>query len=280
MHPEAHLSPAGDRLRRRVYRQLEPVAWGRNGLSPLNRFLFTLISIAVIAAILETEPMISDGREKLFSWLEDLFGVAFSIEYLARVWTSAENPRYGPGLGGRLRYVASPAALIDLLSIVVSITTVTGTKPFLLRIFRLMRILRMVKLGRMSLAMGYLIEAIAARRVELLFSLFVGLFFLILSASALYVVEGEVQPDKFGSIPRAMWWATATLTTIGYGDVYPITTLGKVFAAISAIAGIGLVAMPTGIMAAAFSEAVQRHSRVPADPPGQTVEPADATLPK
>ena len=253
-------------LRRRLYCQLEPAAWRRNGLSPLNRFLFALISLAVVAAILETEPLIAGGRERLFQALEDLFGVAFTLEYAARVWTAADNPAFGPGWPGRLRYAASPAALIDLASILVSLLTVTGTKPFLLRAFRLMRILRMVKLGRMSLAMGYLIEAIKARRVELLFSLAVGLFFLILSASALYVVEGEVQPDKFGSIPRAMWWATATLTTIGYGDVYPVTTLGKICAAISAIAGIGLVAMPTGIMAAAFSEALQRHSRgVPHD---------------
>jgi len=247
--------------RARLYCQLEPAAWRRNGLSPLNRGLFALISGAVVTAIIETEPTVADGHDTLFAVLEGLFGLAFSVEYALRVWTSAENPKYGPGWGGRLRYIVSPASLIDLLSIIVSVVTPTGTKPYFFRIFRLMRILRMVKLGRMSLAMGYLFEAIAARRVELLFSLFVGLFFLTLSASALYVVEGAVQPDKFGSIPRAMWWATATLTTIGYGDVYPVTTLGKVFAAISAIAGIGLVAMPTGIMAAAFSEAVQRHSR-------------------
>ena len=135
--------------------------------------------------------------------------------------------------------------------------TLKAAKPFVLRIFRLMRILRLIKLGRMSLAMNYLIEAITARRVELLLSFFVGLFFLILSASALYVVEGEVQPDKFGSIPRTLWWAAVTLTTIGYGDVYPVTPLGKVFAGLVAFAGIGLIALPTGILAAAFSEAVQ-----------------------
>lgn len=249
-------------LRRRLYCQLEPAAWPRNGLSPLNKGLFAMIAFAVVSAILETEPTIANGRDGLIQELELLFGVVFSIEYLARVWTSVENPRYGRGAwGARLRFITSPAAIVDLLAIVVSVTTVTGTKPFFLRIFRLMRILRMVKMGRMSLAMGYLIEAIMARRVELMFSFFVGMFFLILSASALYVVEGAVQPEKFGSIPRAMWWATATLTTIGYGDVYPVTVLGKIFAAISAISGIGLVAMPTGIMAAAFSEAVQRHAR-------------------
>lgn len=257
-------------LRARVYCQLETSAWRRNGLSPLNKFLFALISGAVLAAILETEPMVAEGHDRLFDAMEWLFGILFSIEYAARLWIAPENPKYNRfryAWQARLRYMISPAAIIDLFSILVSVFTVNGVKPFVLRIFRLMRILRLIKLGRMSLAMNYLIEAITARRVELLFSFFVGLFFLILSASALYVVEGEVQPDKFGSIPRAMWWATATLTTIGYGDVYPITTLGKICAACSAIAGIGLVAMPTGIMAAAFSEAVQRHSSAKEEPP-------------
>jgi voltage-gated potassium channel len=257
-------------IRAWVYCQLEPAAWRRNGLSPLNKALFVLISGAVLAAILETEPLVADGHDRLFDGLEWVLGVLFSVEYLARLWVAPENPKYNRyrwAWQARVRYMVSPAAIIDLFAILVSVFTINGVKPFVLRIFRLMRILRLIKLGRMSMAMGYLIEAITARRVELLFSFFVGLFFLILSASALYVVEGEVQPDKFGSIPRAMWWATATLTTIGYGDVYPITTLGKICAACSAIAGIGLVAMPTGIMAAAFSEAVQRHSTAKDEPP-------------
>ena len=229
-------------------------------MSIANTLVFTLVIAAVSLAVLETEPTIALGHEAFFHHFEDFFGVVFSIEYLARVWCAPENPRYAGPWIGRLKYVFSPASLVDLAAIAVSFFTPTGLKPFALRTFRLIRILRLAKLGRLSLAMGYLIDAIKARRYELLFSFFVGMFFLVTSAAALYVIEGPVQPAQFGSIPRAMWWATATLTTIGYGDVYPITALGKVVAAISAIAGIGLVAMPTGIMAAAFSEAVQRHA--------------------
>jgi voltage-gated potassium channel len=184
----------------------------------------------------------------------------FAAEYAARVWTAVENPRYGPGWRGRLRYMLSLTALIDLFAIVISFATPAGLSPFALRTFRILRILRLAKLGRLSSAMSYLIEAIQARSYELLFSLIIGLSVLVLSATALYLVEGPIQPAKFGSIPRAMWWATATLTTIGYGDVYPVTPLGKLLAAITAIAGIGLIALPTGILAAAFSEAVQKHS--------------------
>lgn len=248
--------------RQRAYEMLEPTAWPFRGLSPVNQIVFALILATVTLAVLETEPTVVKGHSRLFDHLEPVFGALFSIEYVARVWTAVENPRYGPGWKGRVRYMLSATAVIDLLSIVISFATPSGMKPYMLRFFRILRILRLAKLGRMSSAMSYLIEAVQARRYEMFFSLVIGLSFLVLSATALYMVEGPVQPDKFGSIPRAMWWATATLTTIGYGDVYPITPLGKLFAAISAVAGIGLVALPTGIMAAAFSEAVQKHSAV------------------
>jgi len=254
--------PRGPSLRRRLYVQLDPAAWPRRGLSPVNLVVFVTIVVTSILAVIETEPTISAGREGLFSAIEVVIGIFFSIEYIARAWTAAENPKYGPGLRGLLRYVRSPIAIIDLISIVTSFATpAAGLQPYLLRAFRVARILRIAKLGRMSNAMSYLIEAMMARRYELLFSLFVSLTFMVFSASLLYFVEGPAQPEKFGSIPRALWWATAALTTIGYGDVYPITVLGRIFAAMSAIGGIGLVAMPTGIMAAAFSEAVQKHSR-------------------
>jgi voltage-gated potassium channel len=249
-------------LRRRLYVQLDPAAWPERGLSPVNLVVFVTIIVTSILAIIETEPTISGGRDSLFNALEWVVGGFFSVEYLARAWTAAESPRYGPGWRGLLRYIRSPIAIIDLISIVTSFATpAAGLQPYLLRAFRVARILRIAKLGRMSNAMSYLIEAMVARRYELLFSLFVSLTFMVFSASLLYLVEGPAQPDKFGSIPRALWWATAALTTIGYGDVYPITVLGRIFAAMTAVAGIGLVAMPTGIMAAAFSEAVQRHTR-------------------
>ncbi len=248
-------------LRRRLYVQLDPAAWPRRGLSPINLIVFITIIVTSILAVVETEPTIAKGRDNLFNAMELVVGVFFSIEYVARAWTAAESPRYGPGWRGLLRYVRSPIAIIDLISISTSFLTPAGLQPYLLRAFRVARILRIAKLGRMSNAMSYLIEAMMARRYELLFSLFVSLTFMVFSASLLYLVEGPAQPDKFGSIPRALWWATAALTTIGYGDVYPITVLGRIFAAMTAVAGIGLVAMPTGIMAAAFSEAVQKHSR-------------------
>jgi voltage-gated potassium channel len=117
----------------------------------------------------------------------------------------------------------------------------------------------LAKLGKLSSAIQHLMQALADRRYELLVTVFLAGFLLLFGASALYWVEGTVQPDKFGSIPRALWWSIITLITVGYGDVSPITPLGKIFASIIAIAGIGLVAMPAGIMAAAFSDAMQKQ---------------------
>ncbi len=130
-----------------------------------------------------------------------------------------------------------------------------------LRLIRLIRILSLAKLGRLSSALRHLGDAILSRRYELLATLGLAVCLLVIGASALYWLEGALQPDKFGSIPRALWWSVITLTTIGYGDVYPITVAGKYVAGIVAVAGIGVIALPTGILAAAFSDAVQRSGQ-------------------
>jgi voltage-gated potassium channel len=111
----------------------------------------------------------------------------------------------------------------------------------------------------MSSAWRHIGEAISSRRSELFLSLFAGIGLMVFSATLLYLAEGDAQPDKFGSIPRALWWAVATLTTIGYGDIYPVTPIGKLLASVTAVTSIGLIALPTGILAAAFSDAMARH---------------------
>jgi voltage-gated potassium channel len=137
--------------------------------------------------------------------------------------------------------------------------TALGAEAFLLRLARLLRILRLARLGRFSVAMSSISEAIGSRRHELLLSLGVAALVLVISSALLYLVEGGVQPDNFGSIPRAMWWSIVTLTTVGYGDVFPMTAVGRILAAITAVTGIGLIAMPAGILAASFSDAMKRQ---------------------
>lgn len=242
-----------------TYRNLHTAAWRRAGISPINRIVALLIIAAVALAVLETEPAVVAGNEYFFRGLEVFFAAVFTVEYLARVWVAPENPELGDGWRARLRYVFSLPAIVDLIALFTLYLTFFGSEGAFLRLFRLVRIFLLARLGRYSTALRAIAQAINSRRYELGASLTIAAFLLLVSSTLLYMVEGAVQPDDFGSIPRAMWWSIATLTTVGYGDAFPITPLGKVLAGFTAITGIGLIAMPTGILAAAFSDAIQRQ---------------------
>ncbi|MDP3745731.1 MAG: ion transporter [Phenylobacterium sp.] len=246
-------------LRRRLHAQLDPRARRAKGLSPLNRVLMVLILLATGLAIVETEPALAGAYGGAFVLAEVSLGLLFSLEYALRLWTAPERNLKVRPWRERLRFVFSPAAIADLIAILASLAVFGGSSAMLLRLIRVGRILRLAKLGRMSRAFDHMVEAVTTRRDELLLSPAAGFFLMIVAATALYLAEGAIQPDKFGSIPRALWWSVATMTTIGYGDVYPVTVLGKVLAAVTAIFSIGFIAMPTGILAASFSDAMQRH---------------------
>jgi voltage-gated potassium channel len=249
----------GVRLRERAHEQLFSEAWDRGGLSPTNWAIVVAIFLATATSVLETEPtLVADPTLAVaFNVLDSLFGVIFVAEYLIRLWAAGESPGYS-GILGRIRYAITPVALLDLLAIAPVIVTLGVSDAFVLRLFRVMRIILLTRLGAFFEAARLLQEAIQSRRHELLLSAMVAGFVLLFSATALFMVESETQPESFGSIPRALWWAVGTLTTVGYGDVYPVTVLGRILAGMSALAAIGVIAMPTGILAAGFSEAFQR----------------------
>lgn len=220
-----------------------------------------LIIGSVCAAVLETEPTLDRPLASFFDILEWGFGGVFSLEFAARFWTAAENQRLGGGWKARMRWLATPAAIVDLCALLPTLILTGSMAGYSLRLLRLLRILRVAKLGRFSRAWNLLAGAVASRRYELLLTLLAALVVLLISSTLLFVVEGPVQPDKFGSIPRSLWWAAVTLTTIGYGDAYPITPIGKGLAVATALVGVGLVAAPAGILAAAISDGLQRQRR-------------------
>lgn len=253
-------------LRARIARALDPALRIEPGLSIANRVIVGMILFSIVVGVLETEVTLREGCPRLFVAAEILCLVVFGAEYIGRLYAAPENPAHG----GRLAYALTPSALIDLAVVVTLALPFFGLESALLRVVRVMRLLRLARLGRFSLAMALLGDAVWRRRFELGVSLLFAMIALMASASLLYVVEGGVQPEAFGSIPRAMWWSIATLTTVGYGDAVPVTGLGRILAALTALAGVGIIAIPAGLLAGAFAEAVaeaRARGREPDDMP-------------
>ena len=248
-----------NRLRAYLHRQLFVGACPDGRLTWMNRLLVVAILAAVASAMIATESEISARLRRNLVIAEVCFGAIFLLEYAARIFAAAEEPGPYPAWRKRWRFIRSPLALIDLVVVVSTLTPMLTADAAMLRMVRLLRVVAIMKFGRFSRALKEIGTAIAERGDDLLVTVALAAVLLLFGATALYLVEGPLQPDQFGSIPRALWWSVVTLTTVGYGDAIPITPLGKFFAAIVALCGIALVAMPTGIIAAAFSEAMQRR---------------------
>jgi voltage-gated potassium channel len=253
-------------MSRAVYQRAKRRAWelleSNVGETRLDRvvdgFIMALIVLNVCAVLVETVEEISLPLARYFRAFE-IFSVAvFTAEYLLRLWSCTADARYRGHLRGRLRYAASPMALIDLLAILPFYLEFFTIDLRFVRSLRLFRLFRAFKLARYSASMRTLGNVLRSKREELLVTLFVVVVMLVFASSAMYYAEHDAQPDKFSSIPASMWWGVATLTTVGYGDVFPVTTAGKVLGAMIAVLGVGLFALPTGILASGFAEELQR----------------------
>lgn len=251
-------------LRKRLYSELEPDARSKSGLSKLNSFIFALVLLSFLALALETEETIGPAWRAAIDVVNVAIVAIFAIEYVIRVWVAGEDPRYR-GLSGRLRYMMTPYAIADLIAFLPELLwillTPAGVGDDVLIILRVLRLARLVKLARFVPAFDVLGATVERAGTQLLTTLAMALALVYVSAVALYFVEGVggQQQDSFASIPRALWWAIATLTTVGYGDVYPVTGLGRIFASVIALAGIGVVALPAGVFASAFSDELRER---------------------
>jgi voltage-gated potassium channel len=228
----------------------------------VNIFLMVLIFSNVLAVILETEQSLFLRFRSIFHWFEVCSVLIFSVEYVLRLWSCTENERFKHSFWGRIRYIFTPMAIIDLLAILpFYLPMVILVDLRFLRALRLFRIFRLLKLSRYVKSLRTIRNVIVEKKEELLIAIFSVIILLIFSSSLMYFVERDAQPDKFTSIPAAMWWGIATLTTIGYGDIYPITLLGKILGGIIAILGIGLFALPAGILASGFAGEIHKKDQ-------------------
>ena len=221
--------------------------------------LFILILLNVIAVCLESVQNIGNEYKKPFYYFEMFSVLIFGIEYLLRVWSAPAREDLGENSNfiKRLKYIFSFTGLVDFIAIVPSIITIFGGLD--LRWLRVLRLLRLLKISNYSSAIEDFFSAIMADWRSFTAALYLVLVALFLSSALMYIAGNESQPDKFSSIPETMWWSLITLTTVGYGDVSPITPFGKIIGAFTAIMGVCTVALLTGIVASAFAN--QRAQR-------------------
>ena len=224
-----------------------------------DAFIITLIVVNTIAIILESVDSISMPYDDFFRKFETYSVIVFTIEYVLRVWTANSIPKYKRPVLGNIKYMFSAFAIIDFLAILPFYLPFFGIDLRFLRIMRIFRFFRTLKIIRYISAIVIISNVFKSKKNELVISFIFMFFVLLISSSLMYYVENEVQPDVFRSIPETMWWGIATLTTVGYGDIYPITALGKLLGGIIALIGIGLFALPAGILASGFSEELTRR---------------------
>ncbi len=241
--------------RRRVYELLEIAQAGDSLSKAVDAFLIVLIVLNVIAVVVETLPSMAGQYQAAFLLFDYFSASVFAFEYGLRVWSSVESYQAQRSISDariRLNYVFSPMAIIDLLAFLPSLLQVFVDTD--LRFLRVLRLLRMFKLTRYSASMEMVLNVVRKEKNAFYAAFFVLMVLVVIAAGGMYYVEREHQPEAFASIPHAMWWALVTLTTVGYGDVAPITVLGKIFGGLIIIGGVGIVALPAGIMASAFAE--------------------------
>ncbi len=247
------------RLKKRIYEIIEPGS-GKSLSHCFDIFIIVLILFNILSVILESVASLYSSYRLIFEIFETVSVIIFSVEYVLRVWTCTLKEKYSHPLLGRIKYMFSFMLLIDLIAILpFYLPFIVTVDMRFIRILRLFRITRLFKLGRYSRSMQQMKAVLKEKKEELAISMFAGLILLVLSACLVYYAEKDAQPEAFSSIPMALWWAVCTLTTVGYGDIYPITVWGRIIATFISILGIGLLALPAGIFASGFSEQMEKR---------------------
>ncbi len=251
-----------DGARRRLYEIVE-VGRGEDRMSMIvDNFLIVLIILNITAFMMETVPSLAAQYGTEFYWFEVFSVVVFTIEYGVRIWTSVEVPflkRLSP-IEARLKFAMRPYLIIDLLAILpFYLSAIFGVD---LRILRILRLFRFLKLARYSPALATLTRVIVNEGRTLMGALLLVIAMMLFASTGIYYLERAAQPDAFGSIPAAAWWAMTTLTTVGYGDVSPQTPLGKMFGSLIMVLGLGVAALPIAIISTGFAQEVSRRDFV------------------
>ena len=254
-------------MKKRIFEIISRAEDGDRASRVFDLSIMALIVISILSIILQSFENLATQYASLFTVLETGTVIVFTVEYLLRIWTA--DMLYSDAKHPRVKYVLSFMAIIDLLAILpFYLPFVAADLRFLrmVRLLRLFRLLRVFKLGRYFDAFSLIVNVLKESSAQLLISVALCLFVMLFSAIVMYTVENPVQPDQFPNVLASLWWAMCTLTTVGYGDVYPVTTIGRFFASVISLVGIGIIAIPTGIIAGGFSNAINRKAHASAEP--------------
>lgn len=245
-------------VRKKVNEVLEIKFQRKRGVSfVVNIGLSILIFLNTVAIILHTVPSIGNRFDPFFLDFEVFSVAVFSVEYLLRVWSCVERKEFSHPFWGRIKFIFSAWGIIDLLAIFPFYFSLFATDLGFVRILRLLRILRLFRVSRYFHALRVIQNVVRAKKEELLLSMSFIIFLLLISSSLVYYIENPAQPKVFTSIPDSLWWGVNAMTTVGYGDMHPITPLGKVLGGLMAILGVSIFALPTGILASGFAQQIR-----------------------
>lgn len=251
-------------MKRRVYEIISRAEDGDRASKVFDVTIMALIVLSILSIILQSFESLATAWAGGFHALEVVTVAVFSCEYLLRVWTA--DLEYTGAKHPRIKYILSFMAIIDLLAILpFYLPFFAADLRFLrmVRLLRLFRLLRVFKLGRYFDALQTIVKVLRESATQLIISVALCMFVMLFSAIVMYTVENPVQPEQFPNVISSLWWAICTLTTVGYGDVYPVTAVGRFFAAVISLVGIGIIAIPTGIIAAGFTSAIEHKEDSP-----------------
>ncbi len=246
--------------KKRVFALLEVAHADDRSSKYFDIFILSLITLNGVSMILETVIELGQRFHYLFWLIEAISVPVFTVEYIARIWACTADPRHPHPVWGRLRYALRPLTIIDLLAILPFYLTFLNIDFRVIRVLRIFRILRLAKLTRYSSAIWTFYRVFLAKKDELAIALTTIGILLVLASTFIYYAEHTVQPDKFSSIPAAMYWGIMTLTTVGYGDIVPITIIGKVLGSLTGLLGIAIFAIPAGILASGFAQEIKKRA--------------------
>ena len=249
-------------MKNKIYKFIEKGSDGRRENKTFEFFIIGMILLSVLAIVLESMQEVKTKYSSILELFNVFSIIVFSIEYILRLYVSDKSHPSNSRIKSAFKFIFSTYGLIDLIAILPFYLPMVITMDFrYLRALRLTRFLRILKINRYTNSLNLIAEVIKEKKSELAATGFVTFLILLLASFTMYYIEGDKQPEQFPNILATFWWAVATLTTVGYGDVYPITGLGKLISGLIAIMGIGLVALPTGLISAGFMSKIENQKQ-------------------